>query len=69
MVHETPDPYAFFSETKGMLNPGARLLVVEPKMHVNEQKFEAMCKEAERAGLNTIEFPKRKGGRSVLLGT
>ena len=68
MIHETPDPKAFLSELRDILKPGGRLLVVEPKMHVSPSAFESMVKDAESAGLKTIDFPKKKGGRSVLLG-
>jgi hypothetical protein len=53
---------------KGMLRIDGKMLCVEPKMHVSGQMFDVMCRDAERAGLMTIGFPKKKGGRSVLLG-
>jgi ubiquinone/menaquinone biosynthesis C-methylase UbiE len=68
MVHETPNPYRFMCEMKDMLKSDARFLVVEPKMHVSQQMFDTMCIEAERAGLKAVEFPTRKGDRSVLFG-
>jgi ubiquinone/menaquinone biosynthesis C-methylase UbiE len=68
VLHETPDPYRFLCEMKDMLKNDAKLLVVEPRMHVSQQMFDTMCIEAERAGLKAVEFPKSKGGRSVLFG-
>lgn len=68
MIHETPDPYGFLCEMKGMLKNSARVLIVEPTMHVSRELFATMCEEAEEAGLKIVGFPKRKGGRSVLLG-
>jgi hypothetical protein len=53
---------------KGMLKNGARLLIVEPTMHVSREFFSTMCAEAEEAGLKIVGFPKGKGGRSVLFG-
>jgi hypothetical protein len=66
VVHETPSPYRFFSEVKGMLKPDGRLLVVEPKFHVDRVMFAEMLKDAARAGLKTVDLPRKKGGRSVL---
>lgn len=40
MVHEVPDAAAFFKELHGLLAPGGRVLVAEPKMHVNRKKTE-----------------------------
>ena len=51
MVHETPDPGAFFREVRTLLKAGGRLLVVEPKMHVSRVGFENQQTEAEAAGL------------------
>jgi ubiquinone/menaquinone biosynthesis C-methylase UbiE len=68
MVHETPDPGAFIAETATLLKTTGRLMVVEPKFHVSRKMFEAMVKDAEKAGLKAIAYPKRKGGRSVLFG-
>ncbi|MDX2512841.1 MAG: methyltransferase domain-containing protein [Desulfobacterales bacterium] len=67
MVHETSDPPAFFKEAKAMLKESGRLLVVEPKMHVSKSVFEAMVGNAEKAGLDAIDFPGKKGGYCVLL--
>ncbi len=66
MVHETPDPAAFFKEAKAMLKAGGRLLVVEPKMHVSKTAFEAMVGDAEKAGLKAIDVPGKKGGYGAL---
>lgn len=66
MIHETPDAAAFLKEVKGMLNPNGKLLVVEPRIHVNQKIFQSMLNDAEQAGLKAIDFPKGKGGRSVV---
>lgn len=68
MVHETPSPLRFLEETGRMLKDGGRLLVVEPKMHVSRKVFGQMLEDAAAAGLKTVDFPRRKGGRSVLFG-
>jgi hypothetical protein len=35
-------------------------------MHVSQAAFETMTAEAESVGLRVLDFPKGKGGRSVL---
>ena len=34
MVHEVPDQLRMFEELRNILNPGGRVLVIEPKFHV-----------------------------------
>jgi ubiquinone/menaquinone biosynthesis C-methylase UbiE len=67
MVHETPDPRAFLEEAKAMLKPDGKILAVEPRMHVSKSSFNNMLADAEAAGLKAVDFPRRKGGRSVVL--
>ena len=67
MVHETPDPPAFFKEALTLLKPGGRLLVVEPRLHVSRKAFAAMLTAAQKAGFKASDFPEKKGGYSVLL--
>jgi ubiquinone/menaquinone biosynthesis C-methylase UbiE len=69
MIHETTDPRSFLLELKGLLKPNAKILVVEPKIHVNQQAFEKMVEDAEGVGLKVMDFPGGKGGRSVLFST
>ncbi len=67
MVHETPDPAAFLAEVKGLLNPEGRLLIVEPKLHVSKAAFETQLEAAAVQGFRPVDYPKGRGGRSVLL--
>lgn len=66
MVHETSSPLNFFKEAAGMLKPKGQLLVVEPWFHVSRGMFAQTVEQGEKAGLKLVEFPKWKGGRSVL---
>ena len=68
MIHETPSPLRFLEEARGMLKDGGQMLVVEPKMHVSKSMFAQMLQEAAHAGLKVVDFPSKKGGRSVLFG-
>jgi ubiquinone/menaquinone biosynthesis C-methylase UbiE len=67
MVHETPSVAGFLNEVYGMVRPGGRLLVVEPRFHVGQKAFEAMCRAARDAGWAIEDEPTAKGGRSLLM--
>ena len=66
MVHETPSIANFFKEVAGLLKQGGQVLVVEPRLHVSKAMFAQTLKHGEKAGLTVKDFPKGKGGRSVL---
>ena len=67
MLHELPNPGAFFQEARSFLKTGGKFLVVEPKWHVTREKYQEMLGLAEKTGFSVLAFPKKKGGRSVLL--
>jgi ubiquinone/menaquinone biosynthesis C-methylase UbiE len=67
MVHEVPDQERLFEEMKSVLNPGGRIWVIEPKIHVTEKAFQKMTGLLELSGLKIIEKPKIWLSRSVLL--
>lgn len=67
MVHEVPDTAQFLSECRQLLKPGARLLVVEPKLHVPLARFEHMVELARTAGLQPGPGPQVALSRAVLL--
>ena len=50
VVHEVPDQGAFFAEVWKALKPGAKLLIVEPKGHVCQEKFERTVAVAKKIG-------------------
>jgi SAM-dependent methyltransferase len=50
VVHEIPNPGAFFDQVRQALKPGGRLLVVEPKGHVSAEEFNQMVALSEYAG-------------------
>lgn len=68
VVHETPDPVHFFAESREILKNEGKMLVVEPTHHVDEAGFKQMLGFAAEAGMKVLGYPKRKGGRAVLLG-
>ncbi len=67
VVHELPDPSAFFAEAALALKPGGSLLLVEPKGHVAEAEFEASAAAAARAGLRRSGKLGGFWGRTALL--
>jgi ubiquinone/menaquinone biosynthesis C-methylase UbiE len=69
MVHEVPDQQKFFEELKSLLNPGGRILIVEPVIHVTKRSFNEMIARLEAAGLQVIARPEVSFSRSLLLET
>ena len=66
MVHEVPNPVGFFSETREIIEPGGRLLFVEPKFHVSRRRFQLMIHKAESVGWRLEDSPKIRFSRTAL---
>ena len=69
MVHEVPDQHSFFEEMKSLLNPGGKILIVEPIIHVTKRSFNDMIVRLESAGLQITDRPDITFSRSILLDT
>ena len=67
MVHEVPDQGSFIAEVGETLKPGGKLLIVEPKHHVSQDRFEATLAIAERNGFKCGTTLTRKGRRGAVL--
>jgi ubiquinone/menaquinone biosynthesis C-methylase UbiE len=67
MVHEVPDQQRLFKELKSVMNPGGRIIIIEPKIHVTERSFKKMINLLELEGLEIIERPRIWLSRSILL--
>jgi len=67
MVHEFPDAGHFFREVASASKPGARVLLAEPRGHVNEAKFASELAAAAAAGLTVLERPTIARSVSALL--
>jgi ubiquinone/menaquinone biosynthesis C-methylase UbiE len=67
VVHEVPDAAAFFKYIFAALKPGGKLLVIEPKGHVNEEAFEKSLDTAKTAGFKPADLPGKIRGRCALL--
>lgn len=67
MVHEVPDQTLFFNEMKSLLNPGGKILIAEPKIHVTKKAFSEMIKRIESAGFRVIDRPDITISRSLVI--
>jgi SAM-dependent methyltransferase len=67
LVHEVPDQQGFFTEIWNALKPEGRLLVVEPKRHVSQEKFEGSLAVAKQVGFRNETGGGNPGPRSALL--
>ncbi|MEJ2659240.1 MAG: methyltransferase domain-containing protein [Desulfobacteraceae bacterium] len=67
VVHEMPNPGAFFDEVRRTLKPGGRLLVVEPKGHVSAEAFSQTVTLSEHAGFRIDTDYLDMGKRKLLL--
>ena len=67
MVHEVPDHQRLFAELKTLLNPGGKILIVEPRWHVTGKEFRNMLSIAEKEGFVDTDQPKVWFSRSVVL--
>jgi len=67
MVHELPDPAAFFAEGALALAAKGRMLLAEPRGHVSAGAFAATLDAASKAGLGVRTGPKIWRSRTALL--
>ena len=67
MVHEVPDPAAFFRELAALLRPGGRMLIVEPAFHVTGPEFAATLEIARAAGFVAEHGPRLLLSRAAIL--
>lgn len=58
MVHEVPDKHRFFREIKKALKPQGQLLLVEPRLHVTRQAFNATVSIALAEGFQIHREPR-----------
>jgi hypothetical protein len=52
---------------KSILNPGGRILVIEPKFHVTKEKFDGLKEMIRRNGFAIQRGPKVFFSRSAIL--
>ena len=66
LVHEIPDQSPFFEQVYRALKSGGKLLVAEPKGHVNEAAFAATTRKAESAGFRVTDRPTIRWSRTAV---
>jgi ubiquinone/menaquinone biosynthesis C-methylase UbiE len=67
VVHEMPDPGAFFRQVWSASKPGGRMLLVEPRRHVTAGQWEQTLSAARLAGFQTDERYSDAKKKKVLL--
>jgi len=67
MVHEVPDAGRFLAEVAQAVKPGGRLLIAEPRGHVNDADFAETLALAERAGFRLESRPAIRSSVAALL--
>lgn len=67
LVHEMPDSDQFFMEIARASKPGARVLLAEPKGHVDPLKFEQELHAAAAASLHVEAKPDISRSHAALL--
>jgi ubiquinone/menaquinone biosynthesis C-methylase UbiE len=67
VVHEVPDPSRLFAEIHGMLKPGGKALVVEPRGRASSKGFEKSVSIAAQNGFEVAQRPEIKRTRAALL--
>ncbi|HLA84562.1 MAG TPA: class I SAM-dependent methyltransferase [Thermoguttaceae bacterium] len=67
MLHEVPDADRLLGEVRDVLNPGGKLLLAEPPIHVTAKKFAREVALAEAAGFEAVERPRVRWCRAVVL--
>jgi ubiquinone/menaquinone biosynthesis C-methylase UbiE len=66
MVHEVNDQQAFFSQLRSSLDPGGKILIAEPKVHVAAGDFQQTLAVARSADLRTCGHPAIRFSRAAL---
>ena len=68
MIHEVPDQERLFKDMLGLLKPGGRFLIVEPKLfHVSKKAFENTIDNAGAAGFDVNGGPGMLFSMSAIL--
>jgi cyclopropane fatty-acyl-phospholipid synthase-like methyltransferase len=67
MVHEVKDAARFFTQARSILKQQGKMLVAEPKMHVDKRRFREILQAARDAGFRDSAAPAVRLSRAVLL--
>jgi ubiquinone/menaquinone biosynthesis C-methylase UbiE len=67
VIHEIPDHNSLFGELAELLNPGGKILIAEPRLHVTASDFRKMKRIIENTGFEFAENPGVFFSRTLLL--
>jgi ubiquinone/menaquinone biosynthesis C-methylase UbiE len=67
MLHEVPDQGRLLGEIRNCLNPGGKLLLAEPPIHVTRKMFAKEVAAAEEARFRVVDQPRIRWSHAVLL--
>jgi ubiquinone/menaquinone biosynthesis C-methylase UbiE len=67
VIHEVINQDKLLEELKGILNPGGKIYIIEPKVHVSKKSFEKMTDSIKKLGFEIIGSPKVFFSRTVVL--
>jgi 2-polyprenyl-3-methyl-5-hydroxy-6-metoxy-1,4-benzoquinol methylase len=67
VIHEMPNPNAFFHQAYKLLRPAGKMLIMEPKGHTSTETFDLFCQLAEYMGFNQVPYHLPKMRHAVLL--
>jgi FkbM family methyltransferase len=68
MVHEVPDRSRLLREIVGLLRPGAKVFIAEPRIHVPASNFQRTLRAASECGLQVLAEPSVRWCRAVVVG-
>src|SRR4030042_2414408 len=66
VVHEVKDHIRLFEELRTILQPGGKILIIEPGFHVSLKSFEEMVRKFSESGFKVTARPKNLFSHSVL---
>lgn len=66
-VHEVPDIQRFFRRVHGLMNPGGKLLLLEPSFHLSHEEFQRELELAGETGLDVVKHTENRFERKALL--
>jgi ubiquinone/menaquinone biosynthesis C-methylase UbiE len=68
VIHEVADQVKLFDEFRKILNPGGKILIVEPAFHVTKNEFQVMLLKLENKGFRITDRPSFFLSHSAVLG-
>ncbi len=67
VIHEIPNHESLFKELRTLLNVDGKLLIVEPKFHVQKKDFDKMVNKIVNNGFEIVGKPKLFLSRGILI--